>query len=429
VDRSGRFDSVTAVAETDRDVVAALQRRTITTLRLTQIPGQAAIAGVVAVLALYVGDLLGDDRLAGSGNAAFTLGSALMAPSFAAFSRRRGRRPALVTAYLIGACGAAVAAFGGEARVVWLLLLGMVLFGGTQAASLQGRFVAADLAEPGEGSTAIAAVVWIGTLGAVFGPVLTPAWKKLAKYLGFDPRGGPIVAAAGLSLCAAAVVWWRLRPDPLAVNGGIDPTASRSQPIKSVKRSWVVIRRSPMVQLGLASMITVQAAMVAVMTMTPPHMRDHNQAGSSPYVIAVHIAGMYGMAPLVGRFVAHVRADRAVVVAGVVLSMGTAAAVLAGYHRPMIFVGLFLLGLGWNIGLIAGSTLVTSSVGPAERVELQGTADLMMSFFGGCAAFGSGFIKRAWGFHLLANGTSVAALALAVYAALGVIRRRSPQLA
>ncbi len=52
---------------------AALQRRTITTLRLAQVPGQAAIAGVVAVLALFVGDLLGDDRFAGSGNGAFTL--------------------------------------------------------------------------------------------------------------------------------------------------------------------------------------------------------------------------------------------------------------------------------------------------------------------------------------------------------------------
>jgi MFS family permease len=396
---------------------AGLQRRTITTLRLTQVPGQAAIAGVVAVLALFVGDLLGDDRLAGSGNAAFTLGSALMAPSFAAFSRRRGRRLAMVAALMIGACGAAVAAFGGQMRWVWLLLVGMVLFGGTQAASLQGRFVAADLAEPGEGPRAIAAVVWLGTLGAVFGPVLTPQWKRLAPPLGLDPSVGPIAFAAVLSAFAAAIIWYRLRPDPLAVIGGIDPTASRTQPMKSVKRSWLVIRRSRMVQLGLVSMITVQATMVAVMTMTPPHMRDHHQAGSSAYVIAVHIAGMYGLAPWVGRFVERVRPDRAIMIAGVVLAAGTAGAVLAGYHRPLIFVGLFLLGLGWNIGLIAGSALVTSSVSIAERVEVQGTADLMMSFCGGCAAFGSGFIKRAWGFHLLANGASLAALALAMYAA------------
>jgi predicted MFS family arabinose efflux permease len=383
---------------------------------MTQVPGQAAIAGVVAVLALYVGDLLGDDRFAGSGNAAFTLGAALMAPSFAAFSRRRGRRPALVAAFMIGACGAAVAAFGGQMRWVWLLLVGMVLFGGVQAASLQGRFVAADLAEPGEGPSAIAAVVWLGTLGAVFGPVLAPQWKRLAPHIGLDPSVGPIAIASILALLAAAIVWWRLRPDPLAVNGGIDPQARRVEPIKSVKRSWVVIRRSPMVQLGVAAMVTVQAAMVAVMTMTPPHMRDHHQAGSSPYVIAVHIAGMYGLAPWVGRFVERIRPDRAIMVAGVVLACGTAGSVLAGYHRPLIFVGLFLLGLGWNIGLIAGSALVTSSVAMSERIEVQGTADLMMSFCGGCAAFGSGFIKGAWGFHLLANGTSVAALALATVA-------------
>ncbi len=391
---------------------------------MAQVPGQAAIAGVVAVLALYVGDMLGDDRFAGSGNAAFTFGSALMAPSFAAFSRRRGRRPALVAAFMIGACGAAVAAFGGQMRWVWLLLVGMVMFGGVQTASLQGRFVAADLAEPAEGPRAIAAVVWLGTLGAVFGPVLAPQWKQLAPHMGLDPSVGPIAVASILALVAAAIVWWRLRPDPLAVIGGIDPLASRLQPIKSVRRSWVVIRRSRMVQLGLASMITVQAAMVAVMTMTPPHMRDHHQAGSSAYVIAVHIAGMYGMAPWVGRFVERVRPDRAVMVAGIVLACGTAGAVLAGYHRPLIFVGLFLLGLGWNIGLIAGSSLVTSSVALDERVELQGTADLMMSFCGGCAAFGSGFIKRAWGFHVLANGTSVAALALAVFAGTMVLSYR-----
>ena len=405
---------------------AGLQRRTIATLQLAQVPGQAAIAGVVAVLALFVGDLLGDDRLAGSGNAAFTFGAALMAPSFAAFSTRRGRRPALIAAFTIGACGAGVAAFGGQMRWVWLLLVGMVLFGGVQTASLQGRFVAADLAEPGEGPRAIAAVVWLGTLGAIFGPILTPLWKRLAPHFGLDPSVGPIAFAAIMALVAAAIISYRLRPDPLAVTGSIDPTASRVQPIKSVKRSWVVIRRSRMVQLGLASMIVAQASMVAVMTMTPPHMRDHHQAGSSPYVIAVHIAGMYGLAPWVGRFVERIRPDRAVMVAGVVLASGTAGAVLAGYHRPLIFVGLFLLGLGWNIGIISGSSLV-STVGISERVEVQGTADLMMSFCGGVAAFGSGFIKRAWGFHLLANATSLVALGLAVVAGTMVIRRSGPQ--
>ena len=44
-----------------------------------------------------------------------------------------------------------------------------------------------------------------------------------------------------------------------------------------------------------------------------------------------------------------------------------------------------------------------------QRVEVQGTADLTMSFCGGLAAFGSGFIKQAWGFHLLANAATLLA--------------------
>ncbi|MFM7127141.1 MAG: MFS transporter, partial [Actinomycetota bacterium] len=73
-----------------------LQRRTIRSLRLMQVPGQAAVAGVVAVVALLASDLVGSDRLAGIGNAGATLGAAFTAVPLAAMMRRRGRRPALV---------------------------------------------------------------------------------------------------------------------------------------------------------------------------------------------------------------------------------------------------------------------------------------------------------------------------------------------
>ena len=409
------------LAEVDREL---LQRRTIATLRLAQVPAQAAVAGVVAVLALMLADLFGRDRWAGAGNAAFTLGSALMAPVFAAAMRRNGRRPGLVVAYLVGAAGAFVAATGGQFGWWPIVLLGMVCFGGVQAASLQGRYAAADLAPEGGAATAIAAVIWIGTLGAVFGPVLTPRWKALAPTIGLEELVAPIAAAGVLAVVAAAIIWWRLRPDPLAVAGGIDPHAEVVSPLRTVRTSAVVIARSADARLGLLAMAVVQAAMVAVMTMTPAHMRDHDHTNLSAYVIAVHIAGMYALSPWVGRFAQRVGAERAVMVGALVLASGTAASVLAGYHPVLIFVGLFLLGLGWNIGLIAGSALVSDGVSAEARVEVQGTADLTMSLCGGAAAFASGFVKQAWGFHLLANVASVAAVGLAVVAA---VRLWSPR--
>ena len=168
--------------------------------------------------------------------------------------------------------------------------------------------------------------------------------------------------------------------------------------------------------LGIVAMAGSQAAMVGVMTMTPPHMKDHDHADLSALVIAVHILGMFGLAPLVGRYVDRVGAVKAIQHGAIVLGTGTVAAVIAGYVPAMIFVGLFLLGLGWNIGLIGGTTLLTASVPASSRVEAQGTGDLTLSLCGAVAALGSGFVKQSAGFHVLANLATLLAAAMLVYA-------------
>lgn len=393
---------------------AHLQHRTITALRMVQVPGQAAVAGVVAVSALLASDLLGSDALAGSAGASFTIGSALTAVPLSAFMRRRGRRPGLVRAFSIGAVGALVAVAGGQTRLFGLYLAGMVLFGAGQAATLQSRYAAADLAEPEHRARAIAAVVWIGTLGAVFGPLLTPFEKDVAEAVGLDRLVGPVAFAAALFAIAALVAWWRLRPDPLAAAGALDPEAERVHPLHHVRSSYRTISASRAAVLGLTAMVVSQTAMVAVMTMTPPHMKDHGHADMSAYVIALHIVGMYGFAPLVGRISDRIGRVRAIGAGAAVLGIGTVTTVVGGYVPALVFVGLLLLGVGWSFGLIAGSALLTESVDADGRVEVQGTADLTMSLCGGAAAFASGFVKQAWGYHLLANAAPAAAALLIV---------------
>ena len=110
-----------------------------------------------------------------------------------------------------------------------------------------------------------------------------------------------------------------------------------------------------------------------MMTMTPPHMKDHGHGDLSAYVIAVHILGMFGLAPFVGRFVDRVGAVKGVQFGAIVLGAGTVTAVIAGYVPAMIFVGLFLLGLGWNLGLIAGTTLLV--IGGAGRGPRRGAGN------------------------------------------------------
>jgi len=406
---------VDALADTgvDREV---LQRRTLRSLRFAQVPGQAAVAGMVAVVSLLASDLLGSDRLAGMGSASFTIGAAFTAIPLAAFMRRRGRRIGLVRALLIGAVGASIAAAGGQLRWFPLFVIGMLAFGAGQAATLQQRYVAADLAEPEQQGASIAAIVWVGTLGAALGPLLTPFEKAAAEQLGLDGLVGPFLFAAAFFLVAATVVWARLRPDPLEVSGGIDPHAERVRLLRVVRSSASVIWASPGARLGIAALAASQAAMVGVMTMTPPHMKDHGHADLSALVIALHIVGMYGLSPWVGRFVDRRGAVRGIQVGAFILGAGTVATVMAGYVPALMFVGLFVLGLGWSFGLIGGTTILTASVPEASRVEVQGTGDLTLSLCGAAAALSSGFVKASFGFHLLADGAAVLAAGLLVFA-------------
>ncbi|MEX2628129.1 MAG: MFS transporter, partial [Ilumatobacteraceae bacterium] len=263
---------------------------------------------------------------------------------------------------------------------------------------------------------AVAQIIWVGALGAVIGPLATPLSKSVAVRLGLNELTGPYLLAAALFVTAGTIITFWLRPDPLTAAGGVSTTAPRARPLLDLRRSAGEILSSPFAVLGLAAMTVSQATMVAVMMMTPPHMDDHGHADLSAMVIAVHIFGMFGLSPLVGRLVDRIGPVTAIRWGAVVLGSGTAASVVAGYVHTMLFLGLFLLGLGWSIGLIAGSTLLTSSVPEDARVAAQGTGDLTMSFWGATAAFGSGFIKSSLGFHMLANAATAAAAVLLLYA-------------
>jgi MFS family permease len=404
---------VTTTVAPDR---AAVQRRTLLTMRTAQVPAQAAFAGVVAVVALLGKQLLDSDRLSGTGSAAFTFGAALVAVPLSGYMRRNGRRPGLVRAFSLGSLGGFIAALGGQLGSFPVFLVGMLAFGSGQAAALQARFVGADLAEPDERSRAIGSVVWVGTLGAAFGPLLTPWERRVADSLGLEPLIGPFIFAGCFFALSAAILAIRLRPDPLVTAGLVDPTAQRVRPLLQVRRAAGVLRTRPMAQLGLASMVVSQTAMVAVMTMTPPHMKDNHHDDLSAYVIALHIVGMYGFAPFVGRVVERFGRPVSIIVGSVVLGGGAAVSVVFGYSSVLMFVGLLMLGIGWSFCLVGGSTLLTESVPADTRVEVQGAGDLLMSLFGGAAAFSSGFVKQSFGYGTLAMSAALVAAALIVFA-------------
>ena len=113
-------------------------------------------------------------------------------------------------------------------------------------------------------------------------------------------------------------------------------------------------------------MAVSQAAMVAVMTMTPVHMRLHGHEPLSPYVISLHIAGMYAFSPLVGRFTDRHGRLAAIRTRAAVLFAATLLAAVSGPVEWLLFPALWGLGVGWNFALLGGSALLTR-VRPRRR--------------------------------------------------------------
>jgi len=368
----------------------------------SQVFGSAGYVSAVAFLGLLAADLTGNDRLAGVPNATMTLGTALLAGPLARRAIHRGRRTALVTGYLLGAVGAVASFLAGQTGSFLLLLPALLVLGSLQASGLQTRFAAADHASPDQRARAISLVVWVGAIGGVLGPSLATWENDFGISLGARPWVSPLLLAAVLSLIAAGVVSQRLPTSPAL--------AGRAAPASRWTETWTHVTANPLALLGIVTVALSQAAMVAVMVMTPLHMRDHGQAELSGFVIAVHVFGMFGLAPVVGRFVDRLGPVRTIKIGATILGAGVLISVIAGYHPVLIFVGLFLLGLGWNFGLISGSTLLTSSIEGGYRLAAQGLSDSVLSILGGAAALVSGFVKQSWGFPWLAN----LALALAV---------------
>jgi MFS family permease len=182
----------------------------------------------------------------------------------------------------------------------------------------------------------------------------------------------------------------------------------------------------PSGRLGITAVIVAHSVMVGVMVMTPVHM---GHAGGSDgatlrvigLVISVHVAGMYLFSPLVGMLADRAGRRTTVAVGGVVLLV---AAGLAGTAAPgaavQLGIGLLLLGLGWSCCLIAGSTLVTESVGPDLRPTAQGGTDLLMGLGAAVAGVVGGPLLALGGFGLVAGVSAALVLPLAVVWAAGV---------
>ncbi|WP_314138103.1 MFS transporter [uncultured Plantibacter sp.] len=403
---------------------ARVQRRTLTVVVISQVLGGAGLAAGVTVGALLVQDVLGSMSLAGVAAALLTLGSALTAFLVGRVTQRLGRRIGLGLGFAAGGVGAIGVVVAATTALVPLLFLSLFVYGAGTATNLQARYAGTDLATPARRGSAISVAMVSTTLGAVAGPNLVEPLGAFATGLGLPSLAGPFLLAAVAYVAAGTALLVLLRPDPFLLARRLDAELAQLEVEQTAAEQAGSKQASPTTAarprpgvgayVGAAVMVVTQIAMVAVMTMTPVHMRAHHHGlGEVGLVIGIHIAAMYLPSLVTGVLVDRIGRTPMAIAAGVTLLLaGVTGALAPADSLGLLILALALLGLGWNFGLIAGTALVVDHTVPVNRARTQGTLDVLIALAGAGAGVMSGVVMAGVGYGALSIAGGVLALLL-----------------
>ena len=312
------------------------------------------------------------------------VGVALSTIPAALFMQRFGRRYGFILSACTATGATLLAAWAVAQHSFALLCIATALIGVNNAFTLQYRFAAAEFVSAEKVGKAVG-LVMIGTLVAVWiGPTLALYARHLLPSAEF---AGSFLATSGLYLIAI-VILMRL------------PDAGRARVASAGGRPLRAIVRQRAFRVAVAASLIGYAVMSFIMTATPisMHIHDHLSVDATGAVIKSHLIAMYlpslASGWLVSRF-----GVRTMMLAGVAIMSGCIMVAAFTSHAVLHYgVALVLLGAGWNLLFVSGTTLLTRCYRPEERFRAQGLNDFLtfgcqatVSLLAGAAIAGLGW--------------------------------------
>jgi MFS family permease len=302
----------------------------------------------------------------------------------------------LILGYALGAVGAAAAVVAMITGWLALLLAAMAILGIGHASNHLARYTGAEMYPADRRGSALSLIVWAGTVGSVLGPSLLQPGGRVATGRGYSELAGGYLLGAIFMAAAMGLYLLALRPDPTTLSA--EPWTTKVKPI------FGGAFRLPHVKVALAALISGQVVMVMIMTATPLHIRHGgSDLGIVGLVMSAHTLGMFAFSPLTGRLADRFGKYQTVLLGLAVLGISAILAATAPAHStPLLLVALFLLGLGWTLGFVAGSALLTVGFSPELRARLQGRADSITWLSSAVASILSGVFYQLTDYRFLA---------------------------
>jgi predicted MFS family arabinose efflux permease len=403
---------MSAVAEPVADALTGdrLARRNALVLAIAQ-----ALAGgnntVLVATAAIVGTMLAPDKgLATLPISIFVLGMWMGTLPMGVLARRLGRRNALQIGTVCGVLTGLICCVAVLQGSFLLFNIGAVFSGFYASGHQSYRFAAADTASDEFRARAISWVLVGGIFAGVVGAQLVIATQNLwPPYL----FAATYIGQSALALIAGAVLMFVNIPKP---------------PPRSVVgdgRPLLEIAREPRFIVAVVCGVAAYSMMNLVMTSAPLAMVMCNHSVTDATLgLQWHVLGMYAPSFFTGALIARFGLER-VTGLGFALIIVAAAIGIAGISLWHFWIGLALLGVGWNFAFIGATTMVTHCHRPNERNKVQAFNDFLV--FGSMAigSFSSGQLLASFGWATVNEVVFPVVLAAGALLVWSALRRRA----
>lgn len=368
------------------EAVRLAQRRAVTLLFGAAAGAYVLIEVVSGLAAVTASHFLGPDA-AGVGPALVFLTAGAITVAAGKVSDRIGRRPVLAAGSLAASLGAGGVGFS----LVWasweLFILALIFIGIGVGVLRLVKAAAADIYPSGNRIRGIGIVQGGGLAGAWIG--LSAAGIAHPSGVGADTV--PWFMTAGLLLFLSVVLYAALRPDPIEVGYAIGCRGDVVQQNAEARSLYRMLQGSPRMTAVLFSASLLYGAMVMDMSLVSVMLtRLGLSAEEILVVMAIHFTGMLGPMWVTGQW-ATLCSRKGLATLGCALVMGATTAIGV---RPMsvivVAVALFVVGVGWCVGWVAGLGELAEYARANERGALMGAADLSSSLFAALLVLGGG---------------------------------------
>ena len=350
-----------------------------------------AMAFCVSSAMVFVGSLIGhelasDPALATLPIAAMVVGTASFTYPLTRLMQRYGRRNIIRAALLFAALDSLLIAYSLQVANFWFYCLAVVGIGAAMASLAQFRFWAMESVTSAKMPTAASIVLMGGIVAAFIGPELALFGENL---LSKQFQGTFLLISVVLVGVIILVSQITEIPQPQSYS------ASPPQPLAS-------ILVSPWLWTATLSAMVGYSIMTLIMTATPisMHYVHGHTLQDTKWVIQSHVAAMFLPSlfiPIISRFL-NLQAMIFLGICIYVICIGIALvdSTLLGFWSSLV-----LLGLGWNLLFVAGTSLLPLTHAPEHRFRVQAFNDGFVFSFQALASVSAGFLLDTLGWQAL----------------------------